>query len=209
MNVINTVLLLVTYALALHITLMRKRNKRLDIDEGVPGRRCDHPGCNKLGEYRAPKSPSNVSEFYWFCLEHVRNYNRAWNYYKGMKEPEIEAEIRNDTVWRRPTWPMGGNARTLRSPFDRVNFNDSFGIFGETRGESASSFEETKYDVDLRRSFSVMDIRPPTTLDQLKSRYKELVKKLHPDVNGGNSVAEERLKDINQAYAKLKKVVLS
>ena len=54
-----------------------------------------------------------------------------------------------------------------------------------------------------------MDIRPPTTLNQLKSRYKELVKKLHPDVNGGNSVAEERLKDINQAYAKLKKVVLS
>ena len=50
-----------------------------------------------------------------------------------MKEPEIEAEIRNDTVWRRPTWPMGGNARTLRSPFDRVNLNDSFGIFGETR----------------------------------------------------------------------------
>ena len=125
-----------------------------------------------------------------------------------MQEPEIEAEIRNDTVWRRPTWPMGSNVRAVRNRSQQPKFDDPFGIFRERRPESTASPEITKYDAESRRSFNVMEIRPPTTLTQLKSRYKELVKKLHPDVNGGDPAAEERLKDINQAYAKLKKVVL-
>ena len=126
-----------------------------------------------------------------------------------MQEPEIEAEIRNDTVWRRPTWPMGSNVRSSRNHAKRHKFDDSFGIFREHGAESEASAEGAKYDAESHHCFTVMEIRPPTTLTQLKSRYKELVKKLHPDVNGGDPAAEERLKDINQAYAKLKKVVRS
>ena len=104
---------------------------------------------------------------------------------------------------------MGSNVRAARNRSQQPKFDDPFGIYQEHRPQSGASPNYTKYDAESRRSFNVMEIRPPTTLTQLKSRYKELVKKLHPDVNGGDPAAEERLKDINQAYAKLKKVVLS
>src|SRR5258708_32746139 len=72
-----------------------------------PMRPCGHPGCAGRGDFRAPRSKSELNAFYWFCLDHVRAYNAAWNYYAGMSEAEIEAEIRSDTVWQRPTWPLG------------------------------------------------------------------------------------------------------
>ncbi len=65
------------------------------------------PGCGAPGEYRAPKSRSNLNEYWWFCLEHVRAYNAAWDFYKGMTPGEIEAQMRADTAWQRPTWPLG------------------------------------------------------------------------------------------------------
>src|SRR5512146_3528765 len=72
-----------------------------------PSRLCDHPGCDGCGDFRAPRSRLELDRYYWFCLEHVRAYNRAWNYYAGMSEGEIEAEIRRDTVWQRPSWKLG------------------------------------------------------------------------------------------------------
>src|SRR5262249_29646421 len=76
-------------------------------------RGCDHPGCAGDGLYRAPRSRAELSAYYWFCLDHVREYNAAWNYYAGMSELEIEREIRNDTTWQRPTWPLGSRISSL------------------------------------------------------------------------------------------------
>ncbi len=72
-----------------------------------PVRLCDHPGCDAGADFRAPRSRLELDRYYWFCLEHVRAYNSAWNYYRGMSETEIESEIRYDTVWQRPTWKLG------------------------------------------------------------------------------------------------------
>ena len=69
----------------------------------APMRSCDHPGCLGGGDFRAPKSRLDLHDYHWFCLEHVRAYNSAWNYYAGMSDAEIEAEIRHDTVWQRPS----------------------------------------------------------------------------------------------------------
>src|ERR1700693_1150757 len=85
-----------------------------------PSRLCDHPGCECGGDFRAPRSRLELDRYYWFCLEHVRAYNVAWNYYRGMSEPEIEAEIRRDTVWQRPSWKLGGRHCPIpgvRAPF--------------------------------------------------------------------------------------------
>ncbi|HET9018229.1 MAG TPA: molecular chaperone DnaJ, partial [Acetobacteraceae bacterium] len=76
-------------------------------DPDAPGRCCDMPGCGGAGEYRAPKSRQSLREYWWFCLEHVRAYNAAWDFYKGMSPAQIEAEMRADTHWQRPTWPLG------------------------------------------------------------------------------------------------------
>ncbi|MBE88369.1 MAG: molecular chaperone DnaJ [Rhodospirillaceae bacterium] len=189
---------------------MRRKDKLLEGDaKSPPPRLCDHPDCSRAGLYRAPKARERLNEFFWFCLDHVRAYNRAWNYYSGMKEPEIEAEIRNDTVWRRPSWPMGGGVKNPRTQFVHAVFDDAFGVFNDAGPEAEAKPERETFDVEARRSFSIMEIKPPINLTELKSRYKELVKQLHPDVNGGDSAAEDRLKEINQAYAVLKKIVPS
>jgi len=104
---------------------------------------------------------------------------------------------------------MGGGVKNPRTQFVHAVFDDAFGVFNDAGPEAEAKPERETFDVEARRSFSIMEIKPPINLTELKSRYKELVKQLHPDVNGGDSAAEDRLKEINQAYAVLKKIVPS
>ena len=173
-------------------------------------RLCDHPECNAEGAHKAPKSRENLRDYYWFCLEHVREYNAAWNYCADMSADEIDGLIREDVTWGRPTWPMG--MMGARKAYEDQVFDDPLGAF-----EAAQESAERAYGEQRRRRatntadaphYRVMQLRPPVTLTALKARYKELAKRLHPDVNGGDKVAEERLKEINQAYTALKKTAL-
>jgi hypothetical protein len=170
-------------------------------DPAAPGRCCDLPGCPAAGEYRAPKSRRNLKEYWWFCLEHVRAYNAGWDYYKGMTPGEIEAELRRDTAWQRPSWPLGrlGSANwpdeLVRDPLDLL----TAGQFrrGTERAAGATPPE-------LREPLQTLGLSWPLTMPALKARYKELAKRHHPDANGGDRTAEERLKTINLAYATLR-----
>ena len=173
-------------------------------------RACHHPGCEAVGEFRAPRSRETLREYYWFCLDHVRAYNAAWNYYAGMNEREIEAHIRNDTTWWRPTWPFGPKAR--RYDADVEEWLHRFETFGdapgakEQPGEARSSRAPRNAE---KAALAVLDLELPLTLKGLKTRYKELVKRFHPDANGGNKESEEQLKLINRAYATLKNTLSS
>src|SRR3546814_20080544 len=95
-------------------------------------RRCDHPGCPGTGEFRAPKSRDRLTDYFWFCLDHVREYNKSWNYYSGLSDNEVERMIRYDTVWQRPTWPMGVNP--LRDAGLREQGSRAF-VLGEAPGD--------------------------------------------------------------------------
>jgi DnaJ domain len=165
-------------------------------------RACDHPGCAAAGDYRAPRSRAALHLFHWFCLEHVRAYNAGWNYYAGMSASEIEREIRNDTVWQRPTWPMGTRTGMGYTP----RFRD-YGVFGLDDDESPAERRaepRRRAPSPQEQALAVFNLVPPLNLGGLKARYKELVKLNHPDVHGGDKAAEERLKIINLAYATLK-----
>lgn len=162
-------------------------------------RLCDHPGCTASGDYRAPRARDRLQVFYWFCLDHVRAYNAQWNYYAGMSAAEIEAEIRNDTVWQRPTWPLGSRIGWRFSP--RVR---DFGMFGLEDEEAESERPKRRPLSEQEQALAVFDLSPPFTLGGLKARYKALVKLHHPDAHGGDKAAEERLKIINRAYSTLK-----
>lgn len=170
-------------------------------DPDAPGRGCDSPGCPAAGEYRAPKSRRNLREFHWFCLPHVRAYNATWDYYKGMGPGEIEANLRQDTAWGRPTWPLGHigstawEAQVLRDP---LNILAAGGI------NKAKSLPEKTVPVELREPLATLGLHWPTTTEQIKTRYKELAKRHHPDANGGDRSAEEQFKVINLAYATLR-----
>lgn len=175
----------------------------------APARPCDHPGCAAGGEFRAPKSRLELGEYYWFCLDHVRAYNSAWNYYAGMNDREIEAEIRRDTVWQRPSWRIGDR----HGPGYAARIRDYFGMFS-AHSEHAGQRDRwngNREQAAARRALSareqalsVFEIDPPFTEVRLKARYKTLVKLHHPDAHGGDKASEEKLKIINQAYATLK-----
>jgi hypothetical protein len=173
-----------------------------------PARLCDHPGCEAGGDFRAPKSRLELDCYYWFCLEHVRAYNIAWNYYAGMSAGEIEAEIRRDTVWQRPSWKLGerhGPGPRISDPFGFYSGGESGSTRRTNAGRDRRAGDAQARAVSAReQALAVFALEPPFTAVRLKARYKVLVKQHHPDAHGGDKTAEEKLKVINQAYATLK-----
>lgn len=177
------------------------RNPNVDADLAVET--CAHPDCDLAGEYRAPRSRDALDSYYRFCLEHVREYNAAWNYYANMDNAAVEAEMRNDIVWRRPTWPLG-----TRTGAAEDKFADPLGLFRRERTDGA---EARAADVQLqsltpaeREAISLLGLVAPVTKADVKLRYKILAKMLHPDANGGDKRAEDRLKSVNYAYTTLR-----
>ncbi len=164
------------------------------------GRRCAWPGCEEEGCYPAPRSRENLRDYLWFCLAHVREYNARWDYFAGMSAAEIEAHRRADVTWHRPSWRFGTAPRF--DPF-RLRFEDVHRIFEEMRRERAERVRRTPTG-RLEEAMAVMGLEPGFDLAALKRRYKELVKRHHPDLRGGDRRAEERLKRINEAYSYLR-----
>lgn len=171
-------------------------------------RRCEHPGCAQGGEFRAPRSRDDLNSFYWFCLDHVRLYNQAWNYYAGMDPAEIEAQIRFDTVWQRPTWPLGGRGAPRFSggaytdPAEHLR--DGFAFFADEATDPPRDGMTPRHRSPEHKALHTLGLAPPITKIALKKRYKELAKRFHPDRNNGDKAAEEQLKEINEAYTILK-----
>ena len=100
-------------------------------------RTCEAPGCREEGLYPAPKSRRRVQDRYYFCLEHVREYNKAWNYFEGMTPGAVERDRLASMTWDRPTWRFGEQGRSKAakraSAFAGQGFRDSFG-FSRKRG---------------------------------------------------------------------------
>jgi hypothetical protein len=172
-----------------------------------PERRCEMPGCAETGEYPAPQARDRLRDYYWFCLAHIRQYNAAWDYYRDMSMAEIEAHVRHDTTWRRPSWRLG-RKRTVN-----VELNDEFGLFEKDDGVDRAQAERRRSETNGRRhtlseihALAVLDLKPPVTFAGIRARYRALVKRHHPDANGGDRESEERLKLINQAYTTLRSV---
>ncbi|WP_282604238.1 J domain-containing protein [Pelagibius sp. Alg239-R121] len=160
---------------------------------------CQFPGCGLDGVYRAPKSRLQLNRYLWFCLEHIRLYNQSWDFFKGMSEQQIERERRKDAVWQRETWPLGQDkpqARRWRSD----NLHDDFGVFGD----QAKSETPKPPESEESEALSVLGLKHPVTFQEIRTKYRGLAKQLHPDANGGDPEAENRLKDVTRAYASLK-----
>ena len=171
---------------------------------------CDFPGCHLDGLYKAPKGPRQLRDYYYFCLEHVREYNRSWNFNEGLDEEELEQMIRRSTTWERPSWPFGAREADISSLLNN-EIRDVFGLFegNDIRYQKRQENKERQFfyshlDPNQIKALSVMGLELPIELEELKSKYKDLVKLNHPDRNGGDKEAEERLKLINEAYTTLK-----
>lgn len=165
---------------------------------------CDHPGCTAEGEYRAPKSRQHVEEekpserYLHFCLEHVREYNKHWDYFAQMSLDEIERFQRDAVVGHRKTKPISGRNN---SPFFAQQDAWFFGFHTDIAPPQAPAPKLSKAQ---RAAMAVLNIAYPFTEKDLKTRYRVLAKKYHPDTNSGDRKAEALFKEITEAYRVLK-----
>ncbi len=157
-----------------------------------PPRRCEWPGCTAEGRYRAPRSREDLRPDRWLCLEHVREHNRRWDYFAGMSPAEIERHRRADVTWHRPTWRFGSAPGW---PPGGSIFDDPLGIL-RGRFAAAPPRPEPRELAMMRR----LGLEPGFSAAELKKRFQALVKRYHPDLNGGDRAGEARLREIIEAY---------
>lgn len=169
----------------------------------IRAKTCDMPGCGGHGEHRAPKDRS-LSDHYWFCFDHVKDYNAAWDFFSGMNADEVEDHILRSLYGDRPTWRYdvdGAAAEALkRATWQTYHFSDQEPPKEEFRQKTSANNPNTPEFEAL----AIMGLEPPVQLPAIKARYKELAKKYHPDLNPGDKKAEDLLKSINMAYTILK-----
>ena len=169
---------------------------------------CAKSGCGGEGTFRVPRSRERLDQHIWFCLQHAREHNETWDYFQGMSQPEIEAFVVDALTGHRPTWPLGKRAAHAHRKQEPRSFRDAHRVFGD------SFEEETRNGANARaarpltgpqaRALDVLNLEAGASLHQIKARYKELVKRFHPDANGGDRGSEERLKRVIQAYGVLR-----
>ncbi|MEC9431413.1 MAG: J domain-containing protein [Pseudomonadota bacterium] len=182
---------------------------------------CECEGCEEAGAYRAPLAPDRLDEFHWFCLEHVREYNRAWNYFEGQSETELEETLRHANTWERPTWKLGkggrpqvaANGHAEGRAWARFGFRDPFEVLGENATiNPGAAREETSRPAPRRRllpaaerrALDILGMPDESRRKQIRARYKALVKDLHPDLNGGRRDDEARLTQVLWAWDQIK-----
>ncbi|MDT8343669.1 MAG: J domain-containing protein [Thermohalobaculum sp.] len=182
-------------------------------------RACEWPGCTAGGHYRAPASPERLNEFRWFCLDHVRDYNAAWNFFEGLDAAALEERLRNATVWERPTWRMGSGANAAMGftqhhsdgrAWERFGMRDPLDVLGAaaTINPARRPGEERPRRRLTREEQKAMDTlglaHQVETRLEVRRRYRALVKELHPDMNGGQNAEPERLARVLKAWQVLR-----
>lgn len=173
----------------------RKKDIRFDVHPPEPPEHmCEKEGCTNPGEFRAPKDRT-LSEYRWFCLEHVKEYNSQWDYYAGMTPEEIETQLKNDVCWQRPTWKLGERNSQAFHYADPLGLMDDAFPEGEAPGAPAS-----KVDPAVAAAAHILELTFPIEHKQLRTNYKRLAKSYHPDSNKGDKTAEEKFKDMQEAY---------
>lgn len=178
-----------------HITAMARRKKSDEIEN--TGNNCAMPGCAGAGNFKAPRTRDNPRDYQWLCAEHISEFNKRWNYFEGMSQDEIYAHQKDAVTGHRPTWRMD----QLGKDIDR-KMEDAFGrLFGDGGKEWRAS--GPPISAKTRDALAAMDLEHPSDKAKIKSQYRELVKKYHPDVNRGNSTAEETFKKVTRAYQHL------
>lgn len=176
---------------------------------------CEWPGCQGAATHRAPKGRMRESEYWRFCLDHVREYNQSYNFFDGMSAEAVERFQKDAITGHRPTWKLG---LSLGSRFKRLNMNRFFSEGaaypftvrqelggGRARGDARHGEPERRTVRNAeRKALHTMGLEEGAKRAEIKGRFKELVKRHHPDANGGDRGSEDKLREIIEAYNFLK-----
>ena len=174
---------------------------------------CQWKGCQSIGLYRAPQGRGREGKYYLFCLDHVRQFNASYNYFEGWSTADVEAFQKEAVIGHRPTWKTSLHAgKARRGPdFGDVlgrTVHDAHGFFSWGGRASQESAPQRPLRPLERKSLEALDLGEGADRAQIKARFKELVKRHHPDANGGDKRSENKLREIIQAYNYLKQAGL-
>lgn len=186
---------------------------------------CEWHGCDRKADHKAPRSPDEIRKWRWFCLEHVRAYNKQWNFFKGLSEDEIRERVETGNMWDRPTWTVGTNGKAPNAEARAKNFKpgeskpgrnygtghrmDPFDLFEEGPGTERAKghfVPEERLPKRTRKALAALNLDPGASLQDVKARYKEYLIRLHPDTNGGDRSKEDRLNRVIEAFNHLRAV---
>jgi len=168
---------------------------------GENERQCDVKECKNPGLYIAPKSP-NCKEKYIFCLAHVKEYNKRWNFFAGKSQTQIYDYQKNDFFIGRPTRPFSKGVSSkikfeFEYSFDHENLNFT------KRKDKQNIYRKRKFSAEISKCLEIFNFKDEFNEKELKKRYKELVKKYHPDLNKNFLNKEKNIKEINKSYSRL------
>ena len=161
---------------------------------------CDWNKCNKIGLYKAPVEKDNSKKFRLLCLEHIKEFNKSWNYFADMSDREIENFVKSDLTWHKPTKSFGSSENFFRILWLNA-LEDKTGIFSESDRTNFKKSKLTDKDID---ALKVLGLKSDTNWSDIQKKFKTLVKKYHPDKNRGSKKYEDILKKITLAYSQLK-----
>ena len=180
---------------------------RLNPSAGSDAPVCEWAGCKEKATHRAPKGRGREREYWRFCLTHVRAYNQSYDFFAGMSDAAVMAYQKDAITGHRPTWRMGTGRSRVRPDFGSYTA-DPFGLFGEGLRAERGARAETSRPVRNaeRKALDTLGLDVGATKAEVKSRFKQLVKRHHPDANGGDRSTEDRLVEIIQSYNYLKSV---
>lgn len=182
-------------------------------DEQEP--RCQWDGCTNPGTHRAPVGRHKEGEYFRFCVDHVREYNKGYNYFSGLNNSDIAKFQKEALTGHRPTWKIGAGGQAKVAPDVAMKRSGRAGYYRRIR-DPYNLFTQEKDDTPAVRRPKPLEAKALETLGldqkatgaEIKTRYKELVKRHHPDANGGNRGSEERFREVLHAYRLLKQAGL-
>ena len=188
------------------------RNQRFHGRHEETGRECDAEGCREPGEFRAPGSRSasfdGPGDWRWFCLDHVREFNSAYDWFEGMSADEILAAQSPVAGWRTESPAFRAGAGVDGVP-RWADFSDPLDAIGsranDIRAKAAGRQDYARFTPREREALSVMGLDPQSDRRRLRSRYSELVRRYHPDRNGGDRSHEGKLQRVVEAYQLLRR----
>jgi hypothetical protein len=165
----------------------------------------EKPDCQEAGKYRAPKNPDVLDDFYWFCKDHVREYNLGWNFFDGTTEAEINAQQSKDRVWERETSSMKKSDE--QRAWARLGVDDPHQVLGinatQNPGKSITG-STRKLPATERKAIDILEAKDHWSKPEIRKAYKKLIKVLHPDMNGGDRSQEEQLGEVVWAWDTIK-----
>ena len=162
---------------------------------------CDSNNCFKIGQYKAPVEKDNSKKYRMLCLNHVREFNKNWNYFEGMNDDQICEFLKSDITWHKPTQSFSSSDN-----FFKILWNNALkdGVNKYKINGQFDHMNQFKFNNNDIKAFSILGVSVGIKWEVVQEKFKKLVKKFHPDMNAGNKKYEDKLKVITLAYTQLK-----